>query len=115
MSLKIPRFYIRYISNEPLVSEGSGSLVYLNFFENALTIRITSTNSPEAAPAPTYLVGKPRHVGESVGDLFSNGKLFCSLMFVPEAKFKPNNPGDVSWWRGGPGPSIGDLFLVGEP
>ena len=58
-----------------------------------------------------YLVGSPRHEGDTFDGLDDGGEVFCSLARVDQEQVESESPFDMSWWRGGGG-IIGSLSLA---
>jgi hypothetical protein len=51
----------------------------------------------------TYLIASARYDGDFLGTVLEGNKIIASIYLVPEDKYNPNNPCDISWWRGGVG------------
>lgn len=49
-----------------------------------------------------HAVAHARYEGSSVLDICGGKPTVCSVTFVPIERFRPNDPCDTSWWRGGP-------------
>lgn len=49
----------------------------------------------------TYVVASPRLSQENLETLLHQGFLGCCVTWVPNEKFEPNHPYDITWWRGG--------------
>lgn len=56
-----------------------------------------------------YVVASTRLDAHSLDLLISNGVLGCAITWIPEGKYNPSNPMDLSWWRGGAA-AITDLY-----
>ncbi|MCL1092055.1 hypothetical protein L2744_21130 [Shewanella profunda] len=57
-----------------------------------------------------YVVASPRLSKDDLGVLDTTGILGCSVTWVPNDKYDPSSPMDLSWWRGGAA-TITDLCI----
>ena len=57
-----------------------------------------------------YMVASPRFTKDDFRVLSSAGRLGCNVTWVPDDRFDPDNPMDLSWWRGGAA-AIADMSL----
>ena len=57
-----------------------------------------------------FAVAQARLECDRLVELLTRGRLGCALTAVPEERFDPLRPFDLSWWRGG-GAEIGDVVL----
>lgn len=57
-----------------------------------------------------YVVAAPRLSKDDLDVLAVERVLGCSATWVPEDKYNPNNPMDLTWWRGGAA-AIADLSI----
>lgn len=61
----------------------------------------------------SFAVARPRLERDGLGTLLDSGLLGCGIVCVPDHRYDPARPFDLSWWRGG-GAAVGDLAL-GDP
>jgi hypothetical protein len=64
---------------------------------------------PNGKPC-SHLVASVRHEGKTLSEIKEGNAVLCALTLVPDEKFDPGKPCDVSWWRGG-GAVIGDIVI----
>lgn len=57
-----------------------------------------------------FAVAQPRLERDDLGTLLRTGNLGCGVTCVPQDRYDPTKPFDLSWWRGG-GATIADLVL----
>ena len=57
-----------------------------------------------------YIVAAPRLSKDDLGVLIVERVLGCSVTWVPDGKYNPNDPMDLTWWRGGAA-AITDLCI----
>ncbi len=93
------------ISDHPLKG------VVVGVTENSLAVRLDETVHLPNAENARYLVASIRHEYKTLADIAEGRQVLCGLILVPALKFKPNEPCDVSWWRGGAA-AVGDVVLV---
>lgn len=78
--------------------------------ENGLML--LELDEPKVSETVMYrrAVASPRLSEEDICGLGMSGILGCSITWIPEDKYDPDNPMDLSWWRGG-GAAIADLRM----
>jgi hypothetical protein len=57
-----------------------------------------------------YVVAAPRLSKDDLGVLIVDRILGCSVTWVPDDKYNPNDPMNLTWWRGGAA-AITDLCI----
>lgn len=79
--------------------------------ENTLALRLDAPVFLSSDEEAQYLVASVRHENRSLDEIAAGQQVVCALTLVPNAKFNPAKPFDVSWWRGG-GAAIGDIAVT---
>lgn len=75
---------------------------------DTIAIRLFTSMILSNGEAATHVVASIRHEDRSLTDIANGQNLLCGITLVPESRFDPNKPCDLSWWRGG-GAAIGDV------
>jgi hypothetical protein len=57
-----------------------------------------------------YAVASPRLQRDSLDTLIKSGALGCGITWIPDTRYNPAIPFDLSWWRGGAA-AIADVVL----
>jgi hypothetical protein len=60
-----------------------------------------------------WVVASPRLARDDMDTLINVGVLGCGITWIPNERFNPNAPFDLSWWRGGAA-AISDIVLSGK-
>ncbi|MDR4306743.1 hypothetical protein IHQ68_08940 [Chelatococcus sambhunathii] len=76
-----------------------------------MAVRLDARSSLSKAEEARVLVAFVRHAKSSLSEILSGQQVLCALIVVPTAKFDPEKPCGVSWWRGGRA-AIGDVKLA---
>lgn len=69
-------------------------------------------DAPLKSASTTYrhVVASPRSSKDGLDSIGTTDTLGCSVTWVPDDKYDPNKPVDLSWWRGGAA-AITDLCI----
>lgn len=100
---------ILILPNELFENGGNGALIAVDGRSIALVL-----SAPMVLPngkVCSHLVAAVRHENRNLNDIMDGNAVLCALTLVPDEKFDPSRPCDVSWWRGG-GATIGDIHAV---
>lgn len=91
----------------------SGCIRFVDMATNTVVIKL---DAPLHAGDLQYewAVASPRLMRDDIDTLNNSGVLSCGITWVPNARFNPNTPFDLSWWRGGAA-AISDVVLNVPP
>jgi len=101
---------VKIKSNDFVASDLFAEISYMSDKENKLLLKIIPELSIKNV-SYSYAVVSPRLVKDKVNDLLNRGVLGSSIVWIPDTRFNPLNPLDISWWRGG-GAAISDIELI---
>lgn len=91
-----------------------------NPFEEKIFAKIIAVDSKGVALAValdlkkgpfTHAVVIPRYEGASAENFIEGKMVLCAVTLVPQERFSPDHPFDLTWWRGG-GAIVADVTLV---
>lgn len=88
----------------------SGSIRYIDRATNTVVIGLAT---PLDVDGIRYelAIASPRLERDSLVTLTSGGAMGCGITWIPNSRFDPNIPFDLSWWRGGAA-AIADVILL---
>ena len=86
-----------------------GRIRFIDETKNSVAIEL-GTALEVAGVRYEWVVASPRLARDNLGCLINAGVLGCGITWVPNSRFNPSVPFDLSWWRGG-GAAIADLVL----
>jgi hypothetical protein len=86
-----------------------GRIRFIDMTTNAVAIEL---DTPLEAGGIRYewAVASPRLARDNLDTLINTGVLGCGISWVPNSRFSPSAPFDLSWWRGGAA-ALADLAL----
>lgn len=110
MSSSFPETKVIIRSNEFIERDISAFIVTIDTNNKSLLLEL---DKPIKSKGRMYrhVVALPRIPQDNLYTLNVSGILGCSVTWVPDDKYDPNNPMDLSWWRGGAA-AITDLCIV---
>lgn len=88
--------------------EAGGEGIFLAHDGNSLAMTLSTPVVLPDGKICTHLVASVRHEARNISEIMDGKTVLCALSLVPDEKFDPLKPCDVSWWRGG-GAVIGDI------
>jgi hypothetical protein len=91
--------------------EGGGHGILIANDARALSLTLSKPMLLPNGKACSHLVAYVRHENRTLNEIMDGRAVLCALTLVPDEKFDPKKPCDVSWWRGG-GAAIGDIRAV---
>ena len=97
------------LANDFVIQDLPATIVIVDIDNNKLLLEL-DIPLEHANTTFLHIVALPRLSRDDLSVLVGVGVLGCSVTWVPEEKYDPNNPFDLSWWRGG-GAAITDLCI----
>jgi hypothetical protein len=109
MSVSLINRHFIFTPNDLFEHEAYGVSVAVD--DRSVAVKLLKPIRLETGIECEHLIAKLRYQNQSLKDLLSGIPLLCALTAVPDEQFDPDNPCDVSWWRGGGGAAIGDVKI----
>ncbi|MFK5949817.1 MAG: hypothetical protein QM500_13720 [Methylococcales bacterium] len=109
MSIILKDKNITLRANEFSVDDLTGTIFMVDEKERKLLVKL---DNPLTIKGITYqmVIATPRLSKHAIVLLLNNKVLGCSVTWVPEKQYNPDNPFDLNWWRGGAA-AIADIYL----
>jgi len=96
-------------ANDFVAAPTHGCIRFIDDTTNSVAIELGTTLEVGGVQYE-WAVASPRLARDNLDSLINAGVLGCGITWVPNSRFKPSVPFDLSWWRGG-GAAIADLVL----
>jgi hypothetical protein len=91
---------VRIEPNDLLAQETRAEVMAVSVEQNAIALRLARPLTFRDT-LHSHAVAGVRYEGDSIATLCDGRPLICNVTWVPDSRFKPDAPCDVSWWRGG--------------
>lgn len=90
------------LSEEPITG------IVVGTTSSSLALRLITPIVFSDGEIASHLVASVRHEDRSLSEIAENKKVPCGIILVPILRFDPEQPCNLSWWRGR-GAATGDV------